>query len=781
MSDQGSQDERRSIALVDRLLQVEERVHGLVRENLNLQRDLASGQSHRSSSGAAFDVPRTAHEWPLADDASLLPEDLDLYDRRCDDDVVLAGRNGAQFLALFNLLGAEPDYSGAIAAIRSAEPLLRLSTAVRARGKPDVSIVIPAYGQLAYTLNCIHSLITHRSRYSAEILIIDDASPDRSGELLPRLQCVRYHRQKANGGFIQSCNTGGELAAGRFVVLLNNDTRVSSGWLDMLIGSFDLWPEAGLVGSKMHYADGSLQEAGGIVWRDGSAWNYGRNDDPNRPQYSYARQVDYVSACSVALPTRLWRDVSGFDPHFRPAYCEDVDLAFRLRSRGREVWFQPQSRIVHYEGKTSGTNTATGVKSYQIINTKKLYLRWRESLARHNRFGEAAYFERERSVLKRILVIDATTPTPDQDAGSVQTFMALQACISLGYKAQFVPADNWLYQPKYTGALQAIGVDCAFAPYEVGFENYIRRYGWLFDVILAYRVGVVEKVLPLIKIHAPQAPVMFHLADLHYLRMERAAQVSGDDEMRYAASLMKERELSVVNQADCTISHSSVERDILAAEAPHARTALWPLMFEHFGTKAAFSGRRDLCFLGGYMHSPNVDAVVYFVNSIFPLIRAQQPGIRFIIAGAHPSEEVRALAAPDVIIAGQVADLQDLFDRCRVFVCPLRVGAGAKGKIASALSYGIPVVSTHLGVEGTEITHDKHVLIAEDPGDFAAAVLRVYRSSALWRRLSKAGQELVRERFSLQMGKAALAHAIETALGHKLGLDGGAEPEAGGK
>jgi glycosyltransferase involved in cell wall biosynthesis len=274
---------------------------------------------------------------------------------------------------------------------------------------------------------------------------------------------------------------------------------------------------------------------------------------------------------------------------------------------------------------------------------------------------------------------------------------------------------------------------------------------------------------------------MFHLADLHYLRMEREARLSGDDEMKYAASLVKQRELSIVKQADCTISHSSVERDILAAEAPHARTALWPLMFEHFGTKAVFSKRRDLCFLGGYMHPPNVDAVVYFVNSILPLIKAQEPGIRFVIAGAHPSEEVRALAAPDVLVRGQVADLRDLFDPCRVFVCPLRVGAGAKGKLASALSYGIPVVSTRLGVEGTDIVDGKHALVADDPADFAAAVLRVYRSSALWGRLSKSGQDLVRERFSLQMGKAALASAIETALAHKLGFDGAAQPGAGGK
>src|SRR5579871_3729617 len=125
MSGPVSQDTRRSVALVERLLEVEERVHGLVRDNLDLRRELGSGISHRSTSDAAFDVPRTAHEWLLADDAGLLPGDLDLYERRCDDDVVLAGRSGAQFLEDFNLLGAEPDFSGATAAIRATPAELR--------------------------------------------------------------------------------------------------------------------------------------------------------------------------------------------------------------------------------------------------------------------------------------------------------------------------------------------------------------------------------------------------------------------------------------------------------------------------------------------------------------------------------------------------------------------------------------------------------------------------------------------------------------------------------
>jgi GT2 family glycosyltransferase len=760
-----SEEALRSIALVNRLLEVEERLHGIMRDNLRLSRDLAAANTH----GVFFDVPRTAHAWPLADNPKLLAENLDLYDRRCDDEVIVAGRLGNAFFAQYHLLGDDPDFLGATSDINSAERKLLIAS--KDNKKPDVSIVIPVYGQLAYTLNCIHSLLTHVSRYVVEILVIDDASPDQSGEFLARVHGAHYHRQKLNGGFIESCNAGAEIANGRFLVMLNNDTRVCRGWLDNLIGSFDTWENAGLVGSKMHYADGSLQEAGGIIWRDGSGWNYGRNDDPNRPQYSYARQVDYVSGCAIALPSKLWHILGGFDRLYRPAYCEDVDLAFRVRAQGREVWFQPTSRVIHYEGKSSGTSTDAGIKAYQIINTKKLFYRWRESLMHHRRFGEAPFFERERAVHKHLLVVDATTPTPDQDAGSVQTYMALQSCLALGYKTHFVPEDNWLFQPKYTSALQAIGVDCAFAPYEVGFESYMQRYGWLFDVILVYRAAVMEKVLPLVRAHAPQAAVMFHLADLHYLRMERTAQVSNDTDMRYAAADMKERELALVRQVDCTISHSSLELEMLALESPRSPMVLWPLMFEYFGTTQPFPARRDLCFLGGYLHSPNVDAVVYFVNEIFPLIRSEEPGIRFIIAGAHPSAEVLALAGPNVLVTGMVDDLRHLFDPCRVFVCPLRVGAGVKGKVASALSYGIPVVSTPLGIEGTEIVHDEHVLVADAPEDFAKAVLHLYREPGLWQRLSKAGQDLVKESLSLEKGKVKLAHAVETALVHKLRLD----------
>ena len=749
---------RRAVGLVERLMELDGRALSQGMEIGRLRRQL--DETPQGGGGHAFDNPRTAHGWPLAERRDGV---LGFYDHRVDDAALREGDRGTDFLSRHGLLGDAPDFAGAIAELNA---LPRSLLAVR----PDVSIVIPVHGQLGYTLNCLHSLFTLEGRATAEIIVVDDASLDGSGAALGGVRGVALLRQRTNRGFIASCNAGASQARGRFVLFLNNDTRVIAGWLDALVDSFTLFPKAGLVGSKMLYADGSLQEAGGIIWRDGSCWNLGRDDDPNRPHYAHAREVDYVSGCSIALPTKLFHALGGFDTHFAPAYCEDADLAMRVRESGHQVWFQPQSRVVHYEGRTSGTDTSQGVKAYQIVNSRKLFLRWRERLATHRPNGEAPFLERERQSVRRALIVDATTPTPRQDAGSVTTTLTLRLFQQLGYKAQFVPQDNFLYDPEHTPDLLRAGVEVAYAPYEVGFEAFLRRYGWSFDVVLVYRVTVLEQVLDVLRRFAPQAPVLFHNMDLHFLRMERQAALENDVVAMQAAAAMKTRELDLIGRVDCTITHSTYERALLAEAAPAAPVVVWPFMFEFHGTKTGFAERRDFCFLGGYRHEPNVDAVLFFAREVLPLIHLHEPEARFFIAGANPTAEVLALAGEYVIVTGQIEDLRDVFDRCRVFACSLRIGAGTKGKVSTAMSYGLPVVSTACGAEGMDLIDGDDVLLADGAADFAAACLRAYCDPALWQRLSEHGQALVQEKHSLDMGRRVLDSAIETAFRHRLGL-----------
>jgi GT2 family glycosyltransferase len=756
---------RRAVSLVERLIERDERQFELVTEVAQLRRAL---EEQAAPGGGGFDVPRDQHGWPLAEDPEKPVAEFGFYDHRVDDVVIVEARAGDVFRKRFGLAGGAADHAAAIAALNAMPRRLRLAGG---DGIPDVSIVVPVHGQLGYTLNCLDSLFRHAARRTVEIIVIDDASPDASGEMLPTIEGIRVLRQEVNRGFLDSCNAGAAMARGGTLVLLNNDTRVVEGWLDELLDGFTLFPRAGLVGSKLFNPDGSLQEAGGIIWRDGSAWNYGRGDDPNRPQYCHARQVDFVSGASIAVPAALWRRIGGFDGHFAPAYNEDSDLCFRLRAAGHEIWLQPQSRVIHYEGRTAGTDTRTGVKAFQVVNARKFLVRWHKTLADHRPNGVSPYFERERRMHRRALVVDATAPTPDQDAGSITTVLKLRVLQQLGYKVHFVAQDNFLFQPKYTTALLREGIECAYVPYDTGFEAYLRRYGGLFDVVLVFRVTVLVKTLEALRRYAPQAPVLFSNMDLHFLRMQREAQLAGDAAGIAAAEAMKQLELDMIGKADCTITPSTYEERLIGELAADAPVQVLPFMIDFEGTSVGFAPRRDICFLGGFRHTPNVDAVQFFVREVFPKLKRAQPGIRFIIAGAHPPEAVKALAAEDVIVTGMVPDLRDLFDAVRVFVCPLRAGAGVKGKVSTAMSYGVPVVMTSISAEGMELSDGEHMLLADTPAALAAACLRAYRDEALWQRLSDAGQALVRQKHSTAMGQRVLAEAIDTALRHRLGVD----------
>ena len=747
---------RRAVSLVDRLID-------LGAETEALRAEVASLRRGGEASGGV-EPPSATHPWPMRDERGLAKATLGYHEHRVDDAVLAVAAEGLSFMRRHDLLGASPGFAAAAREIAARAPVLRDAQ------EPDVSVVIPAHGQLAWTLNCLDALLAHETAATVEVIVVDDASPDATATTVERL--ARVHRMPRNAGFIAACNAGAALARGRHVVLLNNDTRVAPGWLDALVDAFALFPRAGLVGSKLFYPDGTLQEAGAILWRDGSAWNFGRNDDPNRPQYSHARRVDYVSGASIAVPRELWRSLGGLDPFYAPAYSEDADLAMRVRAAGHEVWLQPQSRVVHYEGRTSGTDVAAGVKAHQATNMRRFYMRWRDTLASHRPNGSEPYQERERGQTRRALVIDATTPTPQQDAGSVTTTQTLTLFQALGYKTHYVPQDNFLFEPEHTDALLRLGVECAYAPYERTLDDFLARYGSLFDVILIYRVAVLEQSLALVRQHAPQACVLFHNMDLHYLRLERIAALSGAADDFHAAAAMQARELELIGQVDCTITHSTYERDLLAEAAPGAPVVVWPYMTPLHGTAVGFGERRDFCFLGGYRHPPNVDAAMWLAREVMPLIRRRLPDARCLIVGANAGDDVLALAGDGVEVVGAVDDLRDVFDRARVFACAVRVGAGVKGKVSTAMAYGLPVVSTTVGAEGMGLADGVDVLIADKAEAFAAACVRAHEDSTLWERLSAAGLALVAERHSLDMGRAVLARAIEVGLCHKLGLPG---------
>lgn len=713
--------------------------------------------------GAACDIPLLHYiEVGQAQGHRTAPDSRPSHSPAPDDDVHVERLAGLQFCARHQLSldAPEPaDIDGALAEVAAMTPVARIDATA-----PDVSIIIPVFGQCAATLNCLHSLANHSTRFSLEVIVSDDASP-RASQIhrLSEVPWLRYLRRETNGGFIENCNAAAAQARGKYLVFLNNDTRVVRGWLDELIGSFEIFPQAGLIGSKLFNADGTLQEAGAIVWAGGTACNYGRGEESNDPRYCFARRADYCSGAAIAVPASLWTQLGGFDRHFAPAYCEDVDLAFRLRKAGREVWYQALARVVHYEGKSHGRDPGDGVKAYQTVNLQRLAERWHEVIAEHGPEWHLTDRQANRLARRRMLVIDARTPTPDQDAGSVVCSSTIRAMQHLGWHVIFVPADDYWYEPGYTDDLQRQGVECLYAPFVNSIGEVIDRYPDI-DAILAFRGIILLPIYDELRRRLPTARIILHDIDLHYVREQREASLLGDFSKRAHAELRREQELALVADVDCTLVPTGAEKEILESELPVGNILHLPYVARVAKSAVAFEERRNLMFLGGFAHPPNVDAARFLVSEVWPsLLERLPPDAQLAIVGANPPQQVRALAGDRIVVTGYVPDLQPYFDSARVFVAPLRFGAGIKGKVVQSMGHGLPCVVSSVAAEGIAITPGRHALVADAPQDFAEAVLRLFHDRELWYAIQAAGYDLVEANFSWSQCVDVCRQALEVA------------------
>ncbi len=618
---------------------------------------------------------------------------------------------------------------------------------------PRASLVIPVYNQAAHTLACLRALAEHPPAAACEILVIDDGSSDLTGEWMAQVSGLHYHRRAQNGGFIAACNDGAARARGEVLVFLNNDTVPQPGWLDALLDTFRTHPDAGLVGAQLLYPDGRLQEAGGVVRDDGRADNIGRFQSPMHPAFSYLRQVDYCSGAAIAVPAELFAKVGGFDSHFSPAYYEDADLGLRLRALGRDVLYQPGSTVVHLEGATAGTDPNAGIKAYQVRNRDKFEARWRDTLVRHP-CHETPIVELTRQHYRRqILVIDAQTPRPDHDAGSLRMFNLMRMLRQEGAHVVFLPA-NGQHDGDYTRSLQQMGVEAWHAPFTGRAPAWMRDHGPRFDVVLLSRHYVASEYLALVKRHAPQARIVFDSVDLHYLRETRGAEIADDDALRANARRTRKLELQVIADTDTTLVVSGLERELLATDAPDARVELLSTLHEVSGGGGPFAQRQDLVFVGGFRHPPNVDAACWFVEQVLPLIRTRLPGVVFHCIGSNPPASVQALAQHEgVVVHGHVPDLVPAMEGMRIAVAPLRYGAGVKGKINLSMAHGQPVVATSCATEGMHLRDGFDVLVADEAQAFAEAVVRLYADEDLWNQLSRHGRDNVVRHFSMDAAR----------------------------
>jgi O-antigen biosynthesis protein len=634
---------------------------------------------------------------------------------------------------------------------------------------PRASIVIPTYKNVHLTLRCLAAVARSTRPKAYEMIVVDDASEDGSVETLNRVPGLRLISNTQNEGFLESCNRGAAGASGDYIVLLNNDTEVTAGWLDALLAAADSDSKVGAVGSKLVYPDGSLQEAGAFVWRDGRAWNFGRGRNPAEPEFNFRRDVDYCSAASLLVRRDVWQELGGFDSRYRPAFYEDTDLCFAIAAKGLRVLYEPTSVVVHHEGSSHGTDDERdGVvfadgKRFQDRNRHIFAEKWAGRLATHLPPGTGQGYRGGRIDPRlRVLVIDTWVPAHDRDAGSLRMSWMLRLLASMTGWTSLLAWDGNLREP-YVSDLQSSGVEVL--PKSPGLAGLKKRGHDFYDVVLISRPHVAADFLAPVRSTFPKAAIIYDTVDLHHLRYSRKRDSVGLGSLDAARGIdvdeLRRAETECFRRSDIVAAVTEVEADVIRQLAPATPTVTLPTVHPiPRKRQPSYRDRADVVFIGSYQHDPNVDAAAYFSRQIFPLVAARTDA-RLFLLGADPPEEVRDLQSPQIVVPGYLPSVDAYFSHCKVFVAPVRYGAGMKGKIGHALAFGIPVVTTTIGAEGMDLVDGETALIRDDPREFSEAVIAVYQDEELWARLSQHGRRIVRERWTPEVMKMRLEELLE--------------------
>jgi O-antigen biosynthesis protein len=627
---------------------------------------------------------------------------------------------------------------------------LDLGFGIRTSQTPKVSIIIPVYDGIFITLRCLRALQRNKDVVPFEIIVVDDASTDKTHDLLLNLRGVRVIRNTSNLGYLKSTNLGASHARGEFIALLNNDTEPISGWLDELVNLMENDSSIAIAGSTLIFGDGRLQESGGQIFSNANAWNLGRGSDPRRSEFRFVREVDYCSAASVVIRSDFWVKMGGFDERYMPAYCEDSDFALSAWASGYRVVVCPTSWVIHHEGSSHGNSTDHGIKKYQLLNTQKLFAKWEGSLLSHWEDEGIPRIEASRNSKGIIIVCDRQAPSTVRDAGSVRTLQLLRHMKSLGYHVVFSATDFSTNEIELA-LLEKEGIEIHRSKESLinSLQNRVSRIRlyWLirsevFDFYNAEFSNLSENV-----------PTVADLIDLNYKRTSNVLEIDHN-------------QVRIARNSNLTLFCSSVESEILRLKETDLEVQdLWA-EYEVALTRPKWSNTNGLLFVGGFRHQPNVDALKYFVEQILPKIKIYSPEMLIKVVGTGLDVSlVNLLKSVEVDYLGRVDDLGEIYRQSRVVIAPLVSGGGKKGKIGEALSYGLPVVTTSIGAEGFDFENEKDAFVSDDPEIFAKYVFDLQNDEDLWSKSSLLAYNYAKSNLDSAAFKEKLQSIIEKVIG----------------
>ncbi len=626
---------------------------------------------------------------------------------------------------------------------------------------PKVSILLILFNQAPLTFRCLRSLALESS-VPFEVIIIDNGSRDETAEMIKRVSGVKYVFNKENLNFLKAVNQAADMAVGKHLLLLNNDAALLPGTLANAVSRLESNAKFGAVGGKIILVDGSLQEAGSIIWQDGSCLGYGREQNPDAPEFQFLRTVDYCSGAFLLVHRQLFEDLGRFDEDYAPAYYEESDFCLRLAEAGYEVVYDPCVEILHYEFASSATTDHA--LALQQRNRKKLIEKHKEALQGKLAAGRLEILKsRDLGKYKgRVLYIEDRVPHESLGAGYPRSKTIINSLIELRMFVTFYPLlvaeEDWeaTYKtlPRQVEVMLGSGIE--------GLHDFFKNRVGYYDYMLISRPHNM-KVVKFLHDKYPElfknVKIIYDAEAIFTLREIRQQELLGNF---YSPRKVQKQLDDELNLADIAHRIITVSQD----EASHFSRAgcknvhVLCHILKLKPTPAEFEERQGLVFVGSLDHdnSPNVDSIIWFVEKVMPEIEkiGDRP-LTLTLIGAAGSSQLQNLKSDNLVFTGRVDSLTSYFNKAKVFIVPTRFAAGVPHKAHEAASHGVPMVTTSLIARQLAWEHHAELLATDDPAEFAAYILRLYEDETLWQKLRKNAMDKIskqcsKEKFIKELG-----------------------------
>jgi len=601
---------------------------------------------------------------------------------------------------------------------------------------PTVSVIVVLFNQAGLSRLCLESLAATRN-VQFETLIVDNASSDHTPQLLARVDGAHLLPQTENLGFLRAVNLAAAQASGKYLLLLNNDALVEPDTMRHAVDRLESEPDAGAVGGPILLWDGRLQEAGSIVWRDGSCLGYGRGEDPHAPPFLYVRDVDYCSGAFLMTRHALFDALGGFDEVFAPAYYEESDYCVRLWEKGHRVVYDPAVRVHHFEfASDQGSGRALEL---QVRNRAHFVERHATFLAeRPTPAAEQILRARQRLAPagRRVLVIDDRVPLSWLGQGYPRAACIVAELAAAGHAVTHYPLQFPHESREDIARALPETVEVITDRGLAGFAGFLAERAGYYDLVMVSRPHNMEVLQSVLRGHddwLQGARIVFDAEALFSLRDIAKAALLGRPLPPQEQELRIRAELALADRADTVVTVSEREAQHYRQHRPDRPVHVIGHSMMPTPGAPTFAQRAGFLFVGALLHddTPNSDSLVWFVGQVWPAIRARL-GTRaeLHVVGPCRSPQVRTLAAADIFLHGASERLRPHMDSARVFIVPTRYAAGIPFKAHEAAAHGLPLVTTQLIAE--QLGWEQIVPNSDDASIFAQACVELHEDAQRW-------------------------------------------------